>query len=186
MRSPPDHSAYFPCRRRKIKCITGDDHPRSPCKRCSQHGSPCEFVSVSEEELSTPEPATPDNGAKWLPPLVPESYGRPRKQDANAIPDVPHPKVFDGYTTGESVYSSDTGSPLSFYSQDYPQEQSYASSYAFTDDSFYYGDGSFDVWGNQPQLYSPSANVSFYFPSENVHYGPFPGPANTVYPWTRR
>ncbi|KAJ6598275.1 hypothetical protein DFH09DRAFT_1304081 [Mycena vulgaris] len=186
--------ACLNCRKRKIKCVTADDHPHSPCKRCSQYGSPCEFVSVSEEEASSPEPPPPENGAKWLPPLGPESYGRPQKQGAIAI--TP-PEIFDSYAAAEKIYSPDLGSPPILYPESYmysPDTGSPASLYqeSYTQQSPIYSSphdgGSFDIWDNEAlDLWAPSPSIP-YFPhmGSAVHYGPFPGPANTIYPWAHQ
>ncbi|KAJ7097644.1 hypothetical protein C8R44DRAFT_748359 [Mycena epipterygia] len=171
------------CRKRKIKCIAGEKNKKNrlPCKRCSQQGCPCEYVSVSEEEASSPEPTTPENGPKWLQPLVPESYDR--KQSSR--PHMPAPKIFDGYTAPENFNYLDTGF-IPFYDHVYSQQIP-----SYDPNSNGNMDGSpFDVWGNQDLPFTPtrvpSANIPYFPPMGGVHYGQFPGPANTIYPWTHR
>ncbi|KAJ7355337.1 hypothetical protein DFH08DRAFT_933306 [Mycena albidolilacea] len=41
--------ACIPCRKRKIRCVTIDDSPNTPCKRCTEKGLECEYLAVCEE-----------------------------------------------------------------------------------------------------------------------------------------
>ncbi|KAJ7472412.1 hypothetical protein B0H11DRAFT_1353854 [Mycena galericulata] len=163
------HIACLNCRKRKIKCIAQDEYPRPPCIRCSRKGIKCEYVSVADA------PSIPENGPKWLEPLVPESY----IQDGSVQSQASY-QPFDAYAAEEI---SDHRHP--FRQHPNPTRFPQGSDENSGEDMFICGS---QTWQSPPLTnpFYPPLNAPSSPPVEQVHYGPFPGPANTIYPWTRR
>ncbi|KAJ6579246.1 hypothetical protein DFH09DRAFT_1361026 [Mycena vulgaris] len=57
------------CRKRKIRCITTEQPPKTPCARCVKKHLPCEYVAAAEPEYSPEFPVSdlPYGGAPSAP-----------------------------------------------------------------------------------------------------------------------
>ncbi|KAJ7634741.1 hypothetical protein FB45DRAFT_473287 [Roridomyces roridus] len=167
IKPPPGHSrnriACVNCRRRKIKCITDKKNPNYPCQRCVKEGANCEYIAAtSDDERASPQPDSTRPTTVWVEPLDPESYAR--RNNASGPP------------SQSGTSAAHPGLPVTppfQYEQGYGQSDSYLQA-QFTNN--------FNMPANflGSQYPPPPSNVA-----PNVHYGPFPGPAGTVYPWTQ-
>ncbi|KAJ7126071.1 hypothetical protein C8R44DRAFT_119636 [Mycena epipterygia] len=182
---PPGHQrnriACSNCRRRKVKCIITEKKPRSSCERCAKDGATCEYVAVAgDEETSHSRSSGSDHAAPptlgWVEPLDPESYARSK----GVFPPATAPQVPSMYAGYGAQAAGPPGYPQGPYQQyEYPRSQFVPPSSG--------GRGSLP--GNQfPPANTPYPNTPYpdLGPGgSRIHYGPFPGPANTVYPWTQ-
>ncbi|KAJ7792402.1 hypothetical protein B0H14DRAFT_3160250 [Mycena olivaceomarginata] len=170
--TPPGHSrnriACKNCRKRKLKCITTEKHPRLPCERCVKENATCEYAAVSNDEESSSR-ASP--APRWVEPLDPESYARSK----GIFPAPQVPQMHNGYQ-----HNAQTTNPSGSEPPPFPQS---GGSYPGNLYRAFNSTGR-STPGNQ----SPPVGAPRYFPpsAPHIHYGPFPGPANTVYPWTQR
>ncbi|KAJ7064894.1 hypothetical protein C8F01DRAFT_779578 [Mycena amicta] len=159
---PPGHQrnriACTNCRKRKIKCPSSQKYPTQPCARCVKEGLDCEYAAViNEDDSSLGEQGPP--APRWVEPLDPESYARGAHRN-RSVPTALPPMPQGGGSTPPAGHDS-YRAPIAGSSQ-------YAHSAG---------------WNgyNQP----PPPDARYATPAANVHYGPFPGPANTVYPWSQ-
>ncbi|KAF7318904.1 Zn(2)-C6 fungal-type domain-containing protein [Mycena chlorophos] len=154
---PPGHQrnriACSNCRRRKIKCPYSEKHPTQPCARCVKDGLECEYVAIYSNEDG--QSAAP----RWVEPLDPESYARANAsgRGAPAMQTPPNFNAAAAYNPADPYqqYYSVPGSGQGFPGSATP------------------GSGS---------GYSQGAGQG-QGQHRGVHYGHYPGPANTVYPW---
>ncbi|KAK7039928.1 hypothetical protein R3P38DRAFT_3469205 [Favolaschia claudopus] len=59
------------CRRRKIKCKISKERPKDPCERCVKRRLCCQYISVADQEDSSPSPEpTPPPATPPLPPTL--------------------------------------------------------------------------------------------------------------------
>ncbi|KAJ7240441.1 hypothetical protein C8J57DRAFT_1478094 [Mycena rebaudengoi] len=168
------------CRKRKMKCITTEKYPRSPCERCTKEGTRCEYIAVTNDEETSSPPSSPTSGRsnsyaesasnvpKWVEPMDPESYARRKgmRPPPNSPPTHQNPPAY-GNTIPPSPHSW-----TSFRHQPILPPYSPSGGAAYSPNQPV-------PWSNDPN-FVPSSAVP------PVHYGPFPGPANTVYPWTQQ
>ncbi|KAJ6550418.1 hypothetical protein DFH09DRAFT_1086683 [Mycena vulgaris] len=120
------------CRGRKVRCLTSEDPPQSPCQRCAKKGLACEYVTVTSqrnESLSrnpTPEPA-PNVPLHYMPygqfalpadhqPHTPlgsrQGYSRSPHITPNPLP--PNPQYLYPQYPDQSIgnsYSASSGHP---------------------------------------------------------------------------
>ncbi|KAJ7359156.1 hypothetical protein DFH08DRAFT_404661 [Mycena albidolilacea] len=117
---PPGHSrnhiACKNCRKRKLKCITTEKHPRLPCERCVKENVTCEYAAVSNDEESSSR-ASP--APRWVEPLDPESYAR-SKGIFPAPPQVP--QMHNGYQHNGQTTNPSGSEPPPFPQSGAPQE----------------------------------------------------------------
>ncbi|KAF7324544.1 Haloacid type II [Mycena kentingensis (nom. inval.)] len=93
------------CRKRKVKCITTEDPPEHPCRRCTEKGLVCQYISVSDDMPSEPgyyasSPSRAPPAAYWpdgSPALQPVPWSGYRA-DPNrpAAPYPPPPRFSSG------------------------------------------------------------------------------------------
>ncbi|KAJ7493987.1 hypothetical protein FB451DRAFT_1164851 [Mycena latifolia] len=71
------------CRRRKVRCITMEQPPSTPCVRCRKRQLPCEYVTIRDSEGDSP--SAPGEGSDtdsptsprrmdWAPALTPGNF----------------------------------------------------------------------------------------------------------------
>ncbi|KAJ6478571.1 hypothetical protein C8R47DRAFT_1198494 [Mycena vitilis] len=163
---PPGHQrnriACSNCRRRKVKCVTKEKQPRSPCERCLREGTTCEYIPASPtEERSSPPPTT------WAEPLDPGSYAR--SQGVSAPPASSQP-------TGYSACIPQAAVPSGNYMAPVRQPEYPPSSHIFSPGSNYQP----GIPGNQ----LPATNPAYFETNPPpMNYGVYTRPVNTVYPW---
>ncbi|KAJ6588811.1 hypothetical protein B0H19DRAFT_1302338 [Mycena capillaripes] len=168
---PPGHKrnriACGNCRKRKVKCTTTKKQPHAPCERCVKENVTCEYVAISDDERSISSPAPPV--PRWVQPLSPESYA----QSKDIFPRPPQPQAPNMYT-GYGAQAAGPPGQMAPFPQ--PAQSQYSGA---------------DLYSNGPSIPGnrfPTATAPPYpappYPASHIHYGQFPGPANTVYPWT--
>ncbi|KAJ7166385.1 hypothetical protein C8R43DRAFT_1121955 [Mycena crocata] len=179
---PPGHQrnriACTNCRRCKVKCLSTGKRPPSPCERCVKEGATCEYAAASPDEEGgrqgfigghSPTP-------QWVEPLNPESYAR--NHGMSSAPTAPQaPSMYPGYG-GQSAGQANNSLPPS-------HSRGYSHSSQISQPGFG-GQLPGGIPGSQFQPPVPSAYAPYMGPGGRlIHYGPFPGPANTVYPWSQ-
>ncbi|KAJ7266917.1 hypothetical protein B0H12DRAFT_139805 [Mycena haematopus] len=163
--------ACLNCRKKKVKCTTAGKQPQSPCERCVKEDATCQYVAISNDEESNFRSSQGPPAPIWVEPLSPESYAQ-SKDVFPRQPQVPqtHP--------GHQYHPPTTGPP---WGQTVPPSGNPHSGYPYP---------ALNSTGpSRPGTEFSPATTPLYLANSAppyVHYGPFPGPANTVYPWTRR
>ncbi|KAJ7617270.1 hypothetical protein FB45DRAFT_1034562 [Roridomyces roridus] len=69
--------ACLTCRKRKLRCITFEQPPNSPCERCARKNIHCEYVSVSDEQ-DTEYTGGPVHAADMAAPMPVDPRQNPR------------------------------------------------------------------------------------------------------------
>ncbi|KAJ7741427.1 hypothetical protein DFH07DRAFT_778107 [Mycena maculata] len=158
-----------------IRCITDKQQPRSPCQRCAREGVTCEYVAVSSDEEISPSQSSFAQGSGqpagpiFVQPLSPESYAR-NKGRFPPPPAPEGPSMYGGYS---GLATGPPGNPMIPFQQ---QQQQPGYPYPMPNNSANFPGNQFPPGGSTPY---PGTIAP------HVHYGPFPGPAGTVYPWSQ-
>ncbi|KAJ7889952.1 hypothetical protein B0H14DRAFT_3708751 [Mycena olivaceomarginata] len=166
---PPGHQrnriACSNCRKRKVKCISKEKYPTSPCERCSKEGTTCEYVAISNNEGMSS-----GNDISWAEPLDPESYARSQGAFPPAAPASRAPSMYPGYGAYAPGYPNQTP-PFR------PPEYSHSSQFIPA------GPGSSFRPGNQPPATAgrPNAAYSGTSPQPPIYYG-VSEPTSSGYP----
>ncbi|KAJ7927509.1 hypothetical protein B0H13DRAFT_2265536 [Mycena leptocephala] len=164
---PPHHRnriACTNCRRRKVKvsvpipaCITGEKQPLSPCKRCVKEKLTCEYVAVSNADETVSTRLSQDGWSLLV-------LNRMREVGA----------YYRNNLSMYAGYHAQQASPPDGQMAPFPQP-GYSSHSGFNSSGR-------NIPGNYlPPVAAPSHPATS---ASHVHYGPFPGPAKTMYPWT--
>ncbi|KAJ7185527.1 hypothetical protein C8R46DRAFT_381289 [Mycena filopes] len=165
------------CRRRKVKCSATNSPSNSPCERCVKEGATCEYLapSSSDSEIKSRSP-------RWVEPLRPESYESYERDNTPQPPPFNHHAVESSMNYNGAQLAGLPGSQMPMFplpQQDGQYYWSYMPPFYSTDT------GQSNAPGNFPYPSAPPAPANNRTPQGYVHYGAFPGPANTVYPWTQ-
>ncbi|KAJ7512634.1 hypothetical protein B0H11DRAFT_1946606 [Mycena galericulata] len=189
---PPGHQrnriACVNCRKRKIKCITDKKQPRSACERCTREGAICEYIAAPSEDEISPSQSSFALGSgsvppvpRWVEPLDPESYAR----NKGAFPSPPAPQG-QGPSSMYSGYGGQAAAPPGNYPMTPFQQQQHGHPYSSQLNPTMLSNPAHNIPGNR---YPAGGNSPYPGINDaaniNVHYGPFPGPAGTVYPWSQ-
>ncbi|KAJ7685903.1 hypothetical protein B0H17DRAFT_1137248 [Mycena rosella] len=111
------------CRKRKVRCVTKEQPPQSPCDRCAKRGFTCEYSLAERDAESVAEPVPP---MAWVPPLTaPDFSRRARPQplphiSASSVtpPSIPltlrsnQPSIDSGYSRCSSSSSNPAQLPV--------------------------------------------------------------------------
>ncbi|KAJ7215950.1 hypothetical protein GGX14DRAFT_391624 [Mycena pura] len=113
------------CRQKRVKCMTSEDPPRSPCKRCQEKNLACKYVaSIRHYPITAPDTSLSSLAARGNPPAVsgelrggclpPPSFPGPRRPPSNN-----QPSITDGASRYQDLFLTPAGPPPGYMQPQY-------------------------------------------------------------------